>query len=195
MPMLIRLVKRGFSRKLVTRPFATSITPKSITVSRSAVATVTVAPLRRWQSTKAPMLRSVSTSPLITMNVEFDLVADQPQRADRAKRLGLVGVGDAHVPLPAIAAEALDDLPQVARRDVHVLDIVASEPFDQQLKHRLRLHRHQRLGQNHGVGPKPRPLAPALDNDLHPLSPAKLRNRPAGLVPGHGSPAPILTPD
>src|SRR5205085_7921233 len=48
------------------------------------------------------------------------------QRADRPKRLELLGIGDLHVPLIAVAADAANEVPQISSRDENLSNAVPS---------------------------------------------------------------------
>jgi hypothetical protein len=96
-----------------------------------------------------------------------ELLAQQAQSADRAERLPLLGILDVEVPLVAVAADAPDQIAEISRGDVDVAQPVAPQPLQEKLQNRLGTDGHQRLRQDHRIGPEARTPAPGLDHGLH----------------------------
>src|SRR6185312_9171083 len=86
---------------------------------------------------------------------------------DGPERLRFLRIGNAKVPLPAVAAGDPDEMAEIAGGDVCIARAVPSQPFEEKLQHRLGADRHERLWQYCGIGPKPRPLAARLNHSLH----------------------------
>ncbi len=77
---------------------------------------------------------------------------------------------DPRAELPAVAAERLDQLVEVAGDDGDVAEAEPRELAEDQLDDRHRLlvaQRHQRLGEDVRVGPQPRPFAAGQECCLH----------------------------
>src|ERR1700756_2664948 len=76
-----------------------------------------------------------------------ELLAHERQRPHRSKRLKLLRVGDPHVPLITIAANAANEVAQVSGRDEDVSNSISSKPFQHEFEHGPRSDRHKRLWQ------------------------------------------------
>ena len=94
----------------------------------------------------------------------------QGQAARGSQRRFLAAVVDPGAEFPAVAAEGLDQLGQVAGDDRDVAEAEPGELAEHDLddRHRVVLaQRHQRLGQHVRVRPQPGPLASCQQHGLH----------------------------
>ena len=84
----------------------------------------------------------------VTVENQEGLVERLPnerQRTDRSERLELLGIGDLHVPLMAVATDAANEVPQISSRDENLSNAVSSKPFEHEFEYRSCSNRHKGL--------------------------------------------------
>ena len=89
----------------------------------------------------------------------FRQIADSLERPHRPQRLVLERVINLDTPFRSVAEECLDQFRLMVDRHRHALEAVRGELTDDDFQDWVVADWHQRLGQDDGVRPKPRPFA------------------------------------